>query len=586
VRLHVARFALVQFSALVLLSTLVLAGPRRIASISFSGNSAIRSSDLEALIASEPDAEFSPSVWGHDLRTIHDAYVATGYYFVAVRPSPPRFNSDSSSVELSVTIVEGSRALIGVIALEGNTVFPVEEILNSFDTKPGTILVQLILEADIDRLIKRYDGLGYPFTSVSVEDVVPYDTAGKTLLNVHLSIEEGQRIKIGEIGVRGNKDTRTDVIVRESGLRVGEFYSGDEIDRVRGRLNRLGVFSSVDEPQLYLTNEDVGGVQLGVKEGNTNSFDGIVGYVPAGTTPNSSAYLTGLVDISMRNLFGSARKLTLNWQRDDQYTQEVAVKYLEPWVLNFPLNATLSFDQRQQDSSYVQRTFGAKGEFRVTDYFSASALLDDQSVIPSSTLVQQVVTSSQTLTTGFEIKFDSRDDILSPTSGLLYSSDYEFGRKKVYISSQPAPTPVEKLTVDAEVYEEFITHQVLAIGLHGRQLTNSDIEEGDLFRFGGATTLRGYAENQFAGSRVAWTNFEYRLLTARQSFLFGFFDSGYYYVPASTEAAIPAQQFTKYGYGVGIRFQSGLGNMNVSFALGEGDSFSQAKIHVGLVGDF
>jgi outer membrane protein insertion porin family len=42
----------------------------------------------------------------------------------------------------------------------------------------------------------------------------------------------------------------------------------------------------------------------------------------------------------------------------------------------------------------------------------------------------------------------------------------------------------------------------------------------------------------------------------------------------------------KTGYGIGIQVETGLGVMGVSFALGEGDSFSNGKIHFGLINEF
>ncbi len=107
-----------------------------------------------------------------------------------------------------------------------------------------------------------------------------------------------------------------------------------------------------------------------------------------------------------------------------------------------------------------------------------------------------------------------------------------------------------------------------------------------MFRFGGANTLRGYRENQFLGSRVAWTNAEYRFLLGRRSFFFGFLDTGYYSRPADIEQSLPASEAFKYGYGIGLRTDTPLGNISVSFALGQGDSFSQGKIHIGLINDF
>jgi outer membrane protein insertion porin family len=107
-----------------------------------------------------------------------------------------------------------------------------------------------------------------------------------------------------------------------------------------------------------------------------------------------------------------------------------------------------------------------------------------------------------------------------------------------------------------------------------------------MYQFGGANTLRGYRENQFIGAEIAWTNAEYRFILARRSFLFAFLDTGYYNRPEDDLLGTPAARAFKYGYGIGIRLDTALGNLGVSFALGQGDSFGTAKIHIGLINDF
>jgi outer membrane protein assembly factor BamA len=99
--------------------------------------------------------------------------------------------------------------------------------------------------------------------------------------------------------------------------------------------------------------------------------------------------------------------------------------------------------------------------------------------------------------------------------------------------------------------------------------------------------MRGYRENQFLGSRIVWTNLEYRFLMARHSFFFGFFDFGYYFHPTiATSNITTSSENAKYGYGIGMRIETGLGIIGVSFAFGKGDNFSQAKLHFGLINDF
>jgi outer membrane protein insertion porin family len=127
---------------------------------------------------------------------------------------------------------------------------------------------------------------------------------------------------------------------------------------------------------------------------------------------------------------------------------------------------------------------------------------------------------------------------------------------------------------------------VVAVGLHGREIRTGQVQPGEMYQFGGANTLRGYRENQFIGSEIVWSNAEYRFLLARRSFLFAFLDTGYYNRPADDVLGTPSARAFKYGYGIGIRLDTPLGNMGVSFAFGQGDSFGTAKIHIGLINDF
>ena len=98
--------------------------------------------------------------------------------------------------------------------------------------------------------------------------------------------------------------------------------------------------------------------------------------------------------------------------------------------------------------------------------------------------------------------------------------------------------------------------------------------------------MRGYRENQFLGSAVAWGGVEYRYLLNRFSFLSGFLDLGYVARPADDRLMIPESRNTLIGYGIGFQFDTSLGLLGVSYALGRGDTFSTGKIHFGLINTF
>ncbi|MGE5812464.1 MAG: BamA/TamA family outer membrane protein, partial [Ignavibacteria bacterium] len=75
-------------------------------------------------------------------------------------------------------------------------------------------------------------------------------------------------------------------------------------------------------------------------------------------------------------------------------------------------------------------------------------------------------------------------------------------------------------------------------------------------------------------------------LLSRRTFGFVFFDTGYYYRPEDPSRNVSKSEGFKIGYGLGLNLETSLGVLGVSFALAKGDSFSDGKIHFGIINEF
>ena len=228
-------------------------------------------------------------------------------------------------------------------------------------------------------------------------------------------------------------------------------------------------------------------------------------------------------------------------------------------------------------------------EFMLTDEFSVGASFSQCGVYPSEGYGRSVMAESKTTSLGVSIRYDSRDNPTTPTSGIFYSTEYQTGSKQTTISEifpTEGKSTTQRLVFDLSSYLSIFFRQVLATELHLRDFSSSTMDVSDLFRLGGASTLRGYREGQFLGSRIVWTNLEYRFLVAPRSFFYGFVDIGYIVQPVIAAVSMTASENSKIGYGIGVRMDSALGLIGVSFALGEGDTFSTSKIHIRLINEF
>jgi outer membrane protein assembly factor BamA len=564
---------------------LVALTPSVVGHVTIDGATVFAPRDILSWMTLRQGVPFSIAAWGRDSLAILERFRVEGYLDVHLKLRE-RFATDSTTVDLDIAIVECRRTVLGSLRVRGNSALSSEEILELLDSRTGMPLDQRVLESDVAVVLSRYEKRGYPLVLCTVDSLMLREGETTDSLFVALVVNEGPRVNIQEIRVEGNRETATRVVLRESRIRMGDLYTPDRMQAIRQRLLRLNIFSSVTEPELYLHNEH-GGVLIRVQEGSTNTFDGIAGYMP-GNGVGDEGYFTGMVSVSMRNLFGTARKMHFRWQKEDRHSQELAIGYVEPWLFDLPLNVGADFAQRRQDTSYVRQGGSIRAEWMLSDELTVSLVGSTESVIPSADSTAARVPRSSTTSAGVEVLYDTRDDLYSPTEGARYRADFHYGRKVVNETpSAGGPSGnVQRFTVDLDSYTTLFSRQVFALGIHGRQVQGAAVDESEFYRFGGANSLRGYRENQFAGTRVGWVNAEYRLLLARRSFVYAFLDAGYYFRPADELRGTMVGEAFQYGYGIGMRFDSPLGNMGVSFALGRGDSFAQGKVHIGILNEF
>ena len=517
-----------------------------------------------------------------------------GYYFFNFTKIELLVSNDSTKFDIILEIDEGYPVVINNIYLDGIDTTTDMNIVKQFEYLKGQVFNKQEIELNIEELLTQFENSGYPFAKIQITSVNVYkDSVSKeNFADLYLNIIGGEVNKIDRVEIRGNTSTKDYVIIRELRLESGEPYMQNKIEEFPKRLNRLRFFEPVPIPQFYINSKKEGVLLVEVKEKNTNNFDGIIGYIPPGKD-ESSGYITGLVNISLRNLFGTGRAASIRWNKYNRNSQELDLRYLEPWLLSFPININLGLYQRIQDTTYVQRKIEGSLEYLATEDISASLIIASETVVPTvRTIPVFTVYNSSYITTGANLKIDTRDDPYAPTEGILFINSYTFSRKTIngpveyFTSSLNTSVDLQRFESSFYFFYELFSRQIVAVGVNARELRGSTFENSDLYRLGGTNSLRGYREDQFLGSRIFWSNLEYRALLTRRSYGFLFFDTGYYLRPEEPERNIPKSEEFLYGFGLGLNLETALGVLRVSYALGEGDTFSDGKIHFGVLNEF
>jgi outer membrane protein insertion porin family len=516
-----------------------------------------------------------------------------GFYFATVDSFQFHYDQDSSSVEVVVHVTEGD--LLEVTSLELGGLSTAEAgLMDELMTRPGKIFLAEELQQDIDFIMQRYENQGYAYCKLEIADLTANSVDSEELagIDIRLKITPGPLTRIDAIEILGNEATKDYVILRELDIHPGQAYDQRQVDDIAPRLMKLGFFKWVNEPRLEWRANQTGKLIIEVGEGNHNRFDGVIGYNPP--TIAGRGFVTGLIDLSFGNLLGTGREAEVFWQRRTAKTQELKLTYTEPWVAGLPFNVGLSFAQLIQDTTFIERTLVLETRFRVNPELSFFSRFGTRSVSPDSIgVVLFGIPRSNSTNLSLGVAFNTLDYLPNPSSGVSYEASFEWRRKTLGSSRfdvGPENDPVEGafdqrvLAVDFETYYSPFRWQVFALALHGRQITSDegDIAISDQFRFGGTRDLRGYREEQFRGSRIAWANIEYRYLLNRTSRLFSFVDVGYF----SRNEGDDGRDSAKVGFGMGMRIETRLGFFGIDYGLGQGDGLSNGKVHISLQNAF
>ncbi|MFQ5632584.1 MAG: POTRA domain-containing protein, partial [bacterium] len=278
------------------------------------------------------------------------------------------------------------------------------------------------LQSGIEHLLAELGEMGYAFAKVQIDSVALEKAKSGPVYSLALRILPAARVFIRQIRFIGNESTKENVVLRELPFRSGSVFKESLIDEIPERLMRLGYLRSVQPPELFVDSQGNGVLSIAVVEGNNNAFNGVVGYNPP--TGAQSGFVTGLLDVKFGNLFGTGRRLAAKWEKRGRDTQELSLRYREPWLLGFPLHLEGGFQQLLQDTLYVDRKLDLSAELRILPRMFLVGRLERSRITPDSIAFTNIP-KSRALSAGLGLRYDSTDDPINPRTGAYFSTILE-----------------------------------------------------------------------------------------------------------------------------------------------------------------
>lgn len=489
---------------------------------------------------------------------------------------------DSQDTESRIFFVSlGNRARVGEISFLGIESIDSKAIHSLL--KQGDWITSDILTQSAEAILDAYSEEGYLLAEVVIEALIPLDSAR---YDVVMRVQEGVPARLDRIVLQGAKRTGPVYLRHVSGLMPGSILRDFNPVDMQRKLEATGMFSSVDMPALYQATDSSVAIHVPVTESPPGAFDLALGYERA---EGGKGALVGSGSLALRNLFGRGRTLELKLNRAPGQLGHVLVNAEAPLVLGLPLSLAVSFEGLQQDSTYGKRDYGLQLGYWIdssTQIFTSVAREITRPGLAGTEVVagRQRIPIADALFIGGGIHIRQVDHALSPTRGYLLSMLAESGKKNVEtIVDIGEPVHEQnslhqgRLRVQGRVYVPLRRRSLLVTGGEIMLVRSRQLDESDLYRVGGAQSLRGYDEQRFRASLVTRLLTEFRYLIDRVNYGFGFFDLGYlddYKTSQSINGWYP-------GFGVGFQISTAAGIINLTFASNTED-ISAVRAHIGL----
>ena len=208
------------------------------------------------------------------------------------------------------------------------------------------------LERSVEDMTIEASRLGFAFATVRPRADRNYQ--GRTV-NLVLTIDEGQRVYIEQINIRGNSRTRDHVIRREFDVAEGDPYNRALINRAERRLKNLNYFKEVKVTAEPGSAPDRVVINATVEEMSTGEFSVAGGY-------STADGFMGEVSIGERNLLGLGLYAKASLQVG-QHASGAQLSFVEPYLLGYRLALGVDLYTKTQKPtsfiSYQTKTAGA-----------------------------------------------------------------------------------------------------------------------------------------------------------------------------------------------------------------------------------
>ncbi len=425
-----------------------------------------------------------------------------------------------------------------------------EIYLEKFKIKENTFSIPIEkLQATLSEISTNLELEGKSFSKVKLKNIT---IKSKTLF-AHLIINPSKKRTLNKVIIKGYENFPKSYLKNYFNIKSSDIFNQQKISEISEASNNLDFIKEIKSPEILFT-KDSTLLYMYLKKHQNNSFDGIIGFA---SKENGDLLFNGNLEIQLNNILNTGEKYGLFWNSIGEEKQELKLNTEIPYIFNSRFSPELTFSIYKQDSTFINSKFDSKIGYHINSKIKLSLTYNAEK---SENLKEKLSNNIETYSNyflGLQLKYSIPKNDYFLNNKFQLDINPSFGSRETTNKT----TNQFKLEGSTSYLWELNSRNSIFIKNKTGYLNSDSYINNELFRIGGASSIRGFNEQSLITNKYTFVNLEYRYLTSEKSYLYTITDLAKVNLNSKNQNLI--------GLGLGYLFNTSNSQINMSLSLGK-----------------
>lgn len=479
----------------------------------------------------------------NEVNNIHKRIKSNGYLLSAI-------NKIVQDKKIYTAFFELDQKIDSVILKHKNIPF---KILQKFHLNDNEVKIPIReLENILNKITETYDKDGNSFSKIRLKNF----TIRNKNLSAEIEITKSEKRKINKLIFKGYQNFPNSFTKNYFNIDNETLFNKKKLEEISKLSKNLDFVTEIKSPETLFT-KDSTFVYVYLKRKKGSNFDGLINF---SSNENGKLQFNGYLDLTLKNTLNTGESLKLLWNNFGNERQEFSLTTKIPYIFNSKISPELSFSLYKQDSTFLSTIFNSKMLYNLNSRTKLGITYISEN---SEKLSERQINNIKTFNNyffGFQFEYSIPKNDFFYNDKLKINISPNFGKRNTEDNSS---NQFKIETLLSYIWDINLRNSVSVRNKTG-YLNSDNFIENELFRIGGANSIRGFNEQSIFTESYTYFNIEYRYLTSQKSYLYSILDLG--------KVKLQSKEENLLGIGLGYLFSSKNSIINLSTVLGKNTS--------------